>query len=60
MTAGVMGDKTVNENRLSIVKGITLLNVYMSEKKKKLVKNVEKVKVGYMVENIILSWWLRL
>ena len=55
-----MGDKTVNENRLSIVKGITLLNVYMSEKKKKLVKNVEKVKVGYMVENIILSWWLRL
>ena len=34
MTAGVMGDKTVNENRLSIVKGITLLNVYMSEKKR--------------------------
>ena len=29
MTAGVMGDKTVNEKRLSIVKGITLLNVYM-------------------------------
>lgn len=29
MTAEVMGEKTVNEKRLSIVKGITMLNVYI-------------------------------
>lgn len=29
MTAEVMGEKTVNEKRLSIFKGITMLNVYI-------------------------------